>query len=139
MLSIHPRPKVRYPHLCVRYCQCKIQNNASAKKPIACNDCATIQIGTQEGGVFITIKISKQEDFLIFLNFICTEFVPHLTALELLLEIKSDLAIHLPYGEIDHATICYLTDAVEVSLVFKDRRISLLPPTSYTIKYQFKL
>ena len=89
--------------------------------------------------VFITIKISKQEDFLILLNFICTEFVPHLTALELLLEIKSDLAIHLPYGEIDHATISYLTDAVEVSLVFKDRRISLLPPTSYTIKYQFKL
>ena len=65
--------------------------------------------------------------------------VPPTMIIFLFLDIKSNLAIHLPYGEIAYATICYLSDAVDVSMTFKDSRFSLLPPTPYTIKYQFKL
>ena len=123
----------------MRYCQCKVQSATSAKIPIGCCDLATLQLGTEKGGAFITIKIRNQEEFFTFLNFMCAEFIPHATALEVFLEIKSDLAIHLPYGEIDFATIRYRTDTVNVSLVFKDSRFSVFPPASYTIKYQFEI
>ena len=100
---------------------------------------AIMSISHGKGGVFITVTIRNQVEFLKFLAYMCSEFSSNTTPLELFLDIKSNLSIHFPYGEIAYATIFYRADTVDISLTFKDSRFSLVPPALYAIKYHFNI
>ena len=113
-------------------------HSPTAKTPIVQKGHSIIK-GRQKGGGLITIKINNQNEFLRFLNFICSEYLHTQNEVELLLNVKADLAIHFPYGEIDYASIEYLSSFVRITLVFKDSRFSALPSKQYMIEYQFEI